>query len=77
MYEKEKGSSGDGGFVCERRGERSRNGIVRESGVRVVLVTRFCVRGFVRENICLMLFYVLATSQVISGQVPTRDSAHS
>ena len=27
--------------------------------------------------LCLLLFYVIATSKVISGQVPTGDSAHS
>ena len=27
--------------------------------------------------VCLLLFYVLSTSMVISGQVPTRYSAHS
>ncbi len=27
--------------------------------------------------VCLLLFYVLATSKVTSGRVPTCDSAHS
>ena len=32
---------------------------------------------FILCNICLLLFYVLATSEVISEWVPTCDSAHS
>ena len=40
--------------------------------IRIMLL-----RGISGHGVCLLLFYVLATSKVISGRLPTYDSAHS
>ena len=51
--------------------------IVQDADITSRICTNVKQMQMTSDKVCLLLFYVLATSNAISGRVPTCDSVHS